>query len=110
MRRSIVERIGPRAGFALARIDGQPVGVGLGVVERGWIGIFCMETLPNYRRQGAATVILRALAKWGCSFGADQMYLQVMLNNPVAQAAYAKAGFTAQYEYYHCEASSSQTE
>ena len=108
MRRSIVERIGPRACFALARIDGQPAGVGLGVTERGWTGIFCMETLPQYRRRGAATAILRALAEWGKGHDAAQMYLQVMLNNPNALAAYAKAGFTAQYTYFHCEAPASQ--
>ncbi len=104
MRRGIVERIGPRACFALARIDGQPAGVGLGVTERGWTGIFCMETLPRYRRLGAATAVLRALAEWGKGYAATRMYLQVMLNNPVALAAYDKAGFAPQYAYFHYEA------
>ena len=101
MRRSIVARIGPRAGFALARIDNQPAGVGLGVTEHGWTGIFCMETLPRYRRQGTATAILRALAEWGQSCGAEQMYLQAMLNNPAALATYSRAGFAELYTYQH---------
>ena len=104
MRLSILQRIGPRAGFALARINAQPVAVGLGVVERGWTGVFCMETLPQQRRRGAATAILRALAEWGQAYAAGQMYLQVMLNNPAALAAYAGAGFEPLYTYYHCEA------
>ena len=103
MRRGIVQRIGPRAGFALASTSGQPVAVGLGVTERGWTGIFCMETLPAFRRQGAATAILGALAQWGSENGATQMYLQVMLNNAPACALYQRAGFTPLYTYWYRE-------
>jgi N-acetylglutamate synthase len=106
MRRGIVVRIGPRAGFALASLDGQPMGVGLGVTERGWTGIFCMETQPAFRRQGAATLILGALAQWGQENGAAHMYLQVMLNNAPACALYKCAGFTPQYTYWYREATS----
>ena len=74
------------------------------MVERGWTGVFCMETLQQYRRRGAATAILHALAEWGRGYDADHMYLQVMLNNPGALAAYARAGFEPLYTYYHCEA------
>jgi ribosomal protein S18 acetylase RimI-like enzyme len=104
MRRGIVERIGPRAGFALASLEGQPVAVGLGVTERGWTGIFCMETQPAFRRQGAATLILGALAQWGQENGATQMYLQVMVNNAPACALYQRAGFSALYTYWYREA------
>jgi ribosomal protein S18 acetylase RimI-like enzyme len=104
MRRGIVERIGPRAGLALARLDGQPVAVGMGVTERSWTGIFCMDTLPAFRRQGAATAILFELALWGQSEGATQMYLQVMTNNAPALALYARAGFTSLYTYHYREA------
>ena len=104
MRQGIVQRIGPRAGFALAKLDEQPVAVGLGVTERGWTGIFCMDTLPAFRRQGAATVILGALAQWGKQQGATQMYLQVMLVNKPACALYQRAGFTPLYTYWYREA------
>jgi N-acetylglutamate synthase len=103
MRRGILERIGPRAGYALARIDDEPVAVGLGVAERGWAGIFCMETLPAFRRQGAATAVLGALAQWGQAQGATRMYLQVMLNNPPALGLYRGAGFEPLYEYFYRE-------
>ena len=109
MRRGIVSRIGPRSGFALARLgnlDGQPVAVGLGVAERGWTGIFCMDTLPSFRRQGAATAILQALSEWGASCGAARMYLQVMADNAPAVALYARAGFTTLYSYHYREAQS----
>jgi ribosomal protein S18 acetylase RimI-like enzyme len=104
MRQGIVERIGPCAGFALASLDGQTVAVGLGVTERGWTGIFCMETQPAFRRQGAATQLLGALAKWGQESGAPHMYLQVMLHNAPACALYQRAGFTPLYTYWYREA------
>ncbi|MCL5998260.1 MAG: GNAT family N-acetyltransferase [Chloroflexi bacterium] len=104
MRLGILERIGPRAGFALAHIDGQPAGVGLGVVERGWTGIFCMETLPAFRRQGVATAILKEMALWGQRHGGANMYLQVMQDNTPACALYAKVGFSSLYIYHYREA------
>ncbi|HEY3291772.1 MAG TPA: GNAT family N-acetyltransferase [Anaerolineae bacterium] len=109
MRHDILLRVSPHACFAFARIDGQPAGVGMGVVERGWTGVFCMETLAPFRQRGVATAILRTLANWGTEHDAAQMYLQVMLSNPAALAAYARAGFTTQYTYSHCEAPANQT-
>ncbi len=103
MRCSILQRIEPTNGFALLRIDGRPAAVGLGVVEAGWLGVFCMATLPAFRRQGAAGAILRTLAIWGQLYDAQQAYLQVMQNNPGAQQLYAKAGFATAYHYHYRE-------
>jgi ribosomal protein S18 acetylase RimI-like enzyme len=102
-RRGILQRIEPAHGFALLRVHGEPAAVGLGVVEQGWIGIFCMATLPAYRRQGAASALLRTLAIWGQLYGAGRAYLQVMQNNPEAQELYAKAGFATAYHYHYRE-------
>jgi GNAT superfamily N-acetyltransferase len=101
MRRGILERIGPRAAYALARLDGQPAAVGLGVLERGWLGVFCMETLPEMRRRGAAVSILAALADWAREGGAAFAYLQVVEANAPAAGLYARAGFAAQYRYHY---------
>ena len=103
MRRGTLTRIGPSTGFAQLQIDGEPVAVGLGVLERGWIGIFCMATHPRYRRLGAASSILNALASWGEENGATEMYLQVMENNPPALALYERVGFEKLYQYYYAE-------
>src|SRR4051812_10932908 len=40
----ILSRIGPRGRFVLAWLEGQPVGVGMAVAERGWVGLFCIAT------------------------------------------------------------------
>lgn len=103
MRRGTLQRIGSRAGFARLKMDGNAAAVGLGVYERGWVGIFCMATQDDFRRQGAATSILHALVKWGGDLGAENVYLQVMENNPPALALYQRAGFTSLYQYYYAE-------
>jgi len=103
VRRSILQRIQPSHGFALLRSEGQPAAVGLGVAEDGWLGVFCMATLPAYRRQGAAGAVLRTLAIWSQLYGAENAYLQVMVHNGDAQQLYAKAGFATAYGYHYRE-------
>lgn len=100
-RRDIMNRIGPEVGYALLQIEGQSAGMGLAVVERGWLGIFSMATHPDFRRQGHATTVIHALAQWGATHGATQIYLQVMERNTIAQALYAKLGFETLYHYHY---------
>ena len=102
-RRAILQAIQPLAGFVLLRIYGAPAAVGLGVVERDWLGIFCMATSPAFRRRGAASAILRTLAIWAQLYDARQAYLQVMEHNAPAQAVYARAGFETLYHYHYRE-------
>jgi GNAT superfamily N-acetyltransferase len=103
VRRSILQRIQPPHGFALLRSAGQPIAVGLGVSEGGWLGIYSMATLPPYRRQGAASAVLRTLAIWSQLYGVENVYLQVMQHNADARQLYAKAGFTRAYGYHYRE-------
>jgi ribosomal protein S18 acetylase RimI-like enzyme len=102
-RQDILRRIGPRCGYAMLSAAGRPVGIGLGVTEQGWTGIFSMVTAPDFRRQGAATAILRGLAAWSRQHGASNMYLQVMENNIPAQALYASLSFKTVYRYHYRE-------
>lgn len=102
-RREILQRIGVATGFALLRIDDQPAAVGLGVVEAGWLGIFCMGTAPLFRRRGAARAILRTLAIWAQMQGAEHAYLQVMDQNSAARLLYAGIGFQTLYHYHYRE-------
>ena len=101
IRRGILERIAPRRGFVLARRADEPAAVGLGVVETGWLGIFSMATLPQWRRRGAARAILRTLASWAQLHDAQHAYLQVMAHNASAQQLYTGAGFTTLYDYHY---------
>lgn len=100
-RKMAFDRIGPRTVFALVPVDGKTAGIGLAILERGWLGIFGMMTHPDIRRQGIATAVLHALARWGRSQGASQAYLQVMENNEKARPLYNRAGFSTQYHYHY---------
>jgi len=103
--RALLERIGPRALYAWARIAGDPVGVGLGVVDGGWLGIFSMLTLPAHRKKGVGRAILSTLASAGLERGAPNVYLQVERDNVAALALYAQAGFRHCYGYHYRVAS-----
>jgi ribosomal protein S18 acetylase RimI-like enzyme len=87
--------------FVTLRSAGAPAGVGLGVVEQGWLGIFCMATLPDFRRQGVARGILRTLVIWARLYEARNTYLQVMDDNTAALGLYAAAGFQPAYLYHY---------
>jgi ribosomal protein S18 acetylase RimI-like enzyme len=101
VRRRILARIKPSANFTFLSDGDDPVAVGLGVVDRGWVGIYCMVTANAYRRNGAATQVLHELARWGKSGKASKMYLQVMEDNPHALALYTRAGFEFAYQYWY---------
>ena len=103
VRRGILQRIGPRVGYAHLRVEGRSVGMGLAVMERGWVGIFSMATHPAFRRRGYATAVIHALANWGHANRAEHMYLQVMERNKTAQKLYAKLGFETLYHYHYRE-------
>jgi GNAT superfamily N-acetyltransferase len=103
VRRSIFRRIQPPHGFALLRSGDEPVAAGLGVAEKGWLGVFCMATMPAHRRQGAGSAVLRTLAIWSQLYGVENAYLQVMVRNEGAQQMYAKAGFVTVYGYHYRE-------
>jgi ribosomal protein S18 acetylase RimI-like enzyme len=103
-REAILRRIAQPTGYALLETDGHIAAVGLGVAEEDWIGLFCMATCPEFRRQGAATAVLHALARWGERHGASHAYLQVMDDNAPARNLYARAGFETLYPYHYREA------
>jgi len=104
-RRAALSRIGPQPVYALVDLEGKTAGICMGILERGWLGIFGMLTHPDMRRRGIATAVLRALAGWGQVQGAERAYLQVMENNKTALTLYTRAGFTSQYQYYYRQSS-----
>jgi GNAT superfamily N-acetyltransferase len=71
------------------------------VAERGWLGLFCMATLPEARRCGVATRALRALVGWGLGQGCTRAYLQVEEDNAAARALYEGLGFATLYGYHY---------
>lgn len=90
-----------QAGYAALRVDEETVACALGVVERGWLGVFDVVTAVSHRNKGYGTELMQSLLAWGKDCGADFAYLQVMTNNPAALNLYAKLGFTEQYQYWY---------
>jgi hypothetical protein len=86
---------------AALEIDGQWVACGLGVLERGWFGLFDIVTHTAYRRQGLATDLISGMFTWAQSNGAENSYLQVMENNPPALKLYDKLGYVDAYGYWY---------
>lgn len=105
VRAGIMSRIGPPTVFALIRLSGQPIAVGQGVAERGWVGLFSIVTHPQFRRQGAGTALVRALTEWGAGQGAVGVYLQVMETSIPAISLYSRLGFEPLYQYHYREQS-----
>ena len=53
--------------------------------------VHALHVLPAHRRQGAATLILRAAAKWAAGHGAEVLSLIVTQGNHAANPLYAAA-------------------
>ncbi len=90
----------PKA-FVYIDVDGIVASVGLGMVHRGWLGIFRLGTLPEYRNKGLATALNDALLQWGYRQNARRAFLQVEDDNPVAKSLYQKIGFEYAYTYWY---------
>lgn len=100
-RRRIMARVPLEKAFAAAMIDGKVVGVGIGVCEGSWLGLFSLATLQEHRRKGIATAISQALAVWAMDNGATRAYLQAFTGNESGLALYRKLGFAEIYQYWY---------
>ncbi|GAA5060266.1 ribosomal protein S18 acetylase RimI-like enzyme [Thermocatellispora tengchongensis] len=78
-----------------------PYGVGRGVAQGDWYGIYCMAVLPGARRAGHARSVLRALLSDAEQQGAKRAYLVVTEANTAARALYERAGFTESGRYHY---------
>lgn len=87
------------AGFASITLDGEIVCIGRGAVDDGWLGVTAVEVVPELRRQGLASVMMRALWRWGAAEGAERSYLQVSSDNAAAVGLYERLGYWHHHDY-----------
>ncbi|MFD6564364.1 GNAT family N-acetyltransferase [Micromonospora profundi] len=87
--------------FAHVYAHGTLVAIGRGTVtgQGRWLGLSLIEVLPAVRRQGLARRVIDALAEWGASAGATDVFLQVEQRNTAAVALYRRLGFTTHHTY-----------
>jgi GNAT superfamily N-acetyltransferase len=78
-----------------------PLGVGFGVVEAGWLGLFSLAVTPAARRRSVASMIVDALEGWSAGVGAGRVYLQVEADNLGALTFYGRRGFFVAHSYHY---------
>ncbi len=76
--------------------------VGRGAVTKGadgtrWAGLSAVRVATGRRREGHARALCSALLGWAGDQGAQQCYVQVLVDNAPAIALYKDMGFTAQH-------------
>ncbi len=98
---AIVQAIVPPVCPVVAWSQGRPMAMGLGVLERGTVGIYDLVTDAAHRRQGHATRIISTIFAWAAAHGAQGAYLNVLAENAPAQALYATLGFRPSYRYWY---------
>jgi ribosomal protein S18 acetylase RimI-like enzyme len=100
--RAILKSIAPLpTAFATIRDKDKPVAFGLGVIDRGRLGLFDIVTTPSARRRGAARRLVGGLLHWGHSQGAATAWLSVIHANANAVALYRQFGFSESYRYHY---------
>jgi GNAT superfamily N-acetyltransferase len=100
--RAILARIAPLVtAYALVQEGDRGIAFGLGVVERGRLGLFDIVTEPDARRRGAARNLVGALMNWGRRQSAHMAWLSVIADNEKALPLYAQLGFLELYRYHY---------
>ncbi|XEC93081.1 GNAT family N-acetyltransferase [Paenibacillus tarimensis] len=88
-------------GFFTLYYEGRPAAIGIGVIEREYIGLYDIFTDKSSRRRGFGEQLLLHILKWGRRNGADKGYLLVVKNNTPAVRLYAKLGYQEVYTYWY---------
>ena len=99
--RRLLQGIVPPHVFIGLREGDQNIALGLGVVERGTLGLFDLVTAPEWRSQGLGRQLTLHLLQWGMNHGARDAYLQVQHDNTPALKLYGSLGFMEQYSYWY---------
>ena len=97
----LLGRVRLSSAFVTVFAGPEPVAIGRAVANDGWTGVFGMVTAPQARRQGAARLVLAAIAGWAGGQGAPRLYLQVERSNTSAARLYEATGFTEIATYHY---------
>lgn len=107
LKRALLRRLLPPAGYArVVGDDGTIQAVALGVIERGWIGVFGVVVAADQRGRGLGTQLMRDLLAWGRLHGARRSYLQVLDANRAARRVYERLGYRDTYRYWYRQGAS----
>lgn len=76
----------------VGEVDGEPVTTALGLVADGYVGIFCVATLPSHRRRGYGAAVTARAARDGLDAGARKAWLSA---SAAGYPVYRRLGFVA---------------
>jgi N-acetylglutamate synthase len=99
--RRLLEKIAPPHAFGSIASEGEVIGVGLVVVERGFAGLFDIIVDTRVRNQGLGRRLCISLLRWARDHSAHTGYLAVMADNAPAHKLYANLGFSELYTYWY---------
>lgn len=86
---------------ATVYVNKKAVACGLGVLERGYVGLLDIVVKEEYRGCGFGKVLCQALLERAKEKGATTGYLQVVDSNTVAKKLYKSLGFEDMYSYWY---------
>lgn len=81
--------------------NGETIGLGTVVVDRGWACLSNIIVSPDHRRKGVGQQLLRALTDWATERGAQNLLLQVIQNNTAAVTMYRQIGFSPVSQHHY---------
>lgn len=99
-RAEIFERLPNPSAFGTIILDAKPVAAGLCSFAGDSAGIAAMRTHADYRNQGLARSVFRAIAGRAYQAGYRLFWLQVETNNGPARHLYEGEGFEEVYRYH----------
>lgn len=85
---------------AFIEIDGRTVASGLGILDRGHVGLYAIYVDASCRRKHFARSICSAILSEAKKKGASNAYLQVVADNTAAKHLYQTLGFEDFYTYW----------
>lgn len=80
--------------------DQRIVAMGLGILDRDYVGIYAIHVDEAFRKRGYASSVVRTILNEAKRQGAKRAYLQVVTDNAPAKALYRKLGFRKMYCYW----------
>jgi GNAT superfamily N-acetyltransferase len=98
---ALLEAIQAPAIYALAEVDGAPVGCARAVLSGDRLWLFDLTVAPEQRGQGLGRAFVESRLAWGVARGARSAFLQVMAENRSARRLQARLGFTESYRYWY---------
>lgn len=90
-----------RALYATIPAAGPVKAIGRLALVDDWAGLYCLAVDEQYRRQGLALAVIRALLQEATSLGVRRVFLQVVEANEPARALYDRLGFRTVSQYHY---------